>query len=495
MNKMLKSLLVAALALSAAHVKADGSHTNKTYLNARAQGVNAPMAWSTFGELVKHKGDDRFGASVAVTGFWQRSVDGKEQGSYFLANNKSTVDLQFANPTGAASTVADLDGGYVVHVRGAGAGLGAALNVSLDPRQEVYGARLDYHQDLRKLLKGLYLHAELPVVHVENNVRLNVNSTNTGVAETVAEYFAGDVVNAGDASNKQEALKYGKVNGKQSETGVADIDLSLGYNFVHTKKYSAGVAVALTVPTGNESKGVYLFEPIVGNGKHLGLGGDLHAGATVWSSGERDVRLCGALKYRYLFENKAVRTLGLKDRNLGQYLLLGQTPNGAAGVAGAALVPAANVTTMSVDVTPGSQLEGAVSVAYNHGNFNFHLGYDMYFREAESLTRKGTLAANTFGIANRNFDTAAAFGNVLATSYDGATPATIAAGSLSNDSLDVAAAATPSQFTNSINGSAGYVFRQWDCPLMLGVGAQYEWANKNSALSTYGAWLKAGLGF
>lgn len=482
MNKMLKSLLVAALALSAAHVKADGSHTNKTYLNARAQGVNAPMAWSTFGELVKHKGDDRFGASVAVTGFWQRSVDGKEQGSYFLANNKSTVDLQFADSGSAASTVADVDGGYVVHVRSVGA-LGTALNVSLDPRQEVYGARLDYHQDLRKLLKGLYLHAELPVVHVENNVRLNVNSTDAAAAAQVVAYFAGDVVNQAGGANAQDALKYAKVNGKQSETGVADIDLSLGYNFVHTKKYSAGVAVALTVPTGNEAKGVYLFEPIVGNGKHFGLGGDLHAGATVWSSGERDVRLCGALKYRYLFENKAVRTLGLKDRKFGQYHLLGK--NGVDS-----LVPAANVTTMSVDVTPGSQLEGAVSVAYNHGNFNFHLGYDMYFREAESLTRKGTLAANTYGVADRDLDIRTAFNIATGAHFDGGQAAP-----LSNDDLDVSAAATPSQFTNSINGSAGYVFRQWDCPLMLGVGAQYEWANKNSALSTYGAWLKAGLGF
>jgi len=469
MNKMLKSLLVAALALSAAHVKADGSHTNKTYLNARAQGVNAPMAWSTFGELVKHKGDDRFGASVAVTGFWQRSVDGKEQGSYFLANNKSTINMQ-RDAAGAGVSTNEVDLGYIVHRRSGGADT-EAINVSLDPRQEVYGARLDYHQDLRKLLKGLYLHAELPVVHVENNVRASVSTNIAGVADSIADYLKGTAVT--DANNLTEALKYAKVNGKQSETGVADIDLSLGYNFVHTKKYSAGVAVALTVPTGNESKGVYLFEPIVGNGKHLGLGGDLHAGATVWSSGERDVRLCGALKYRYLFENKAVRTLGLKDTALGQYVLLGK-------VGSQTLVPAANVTTMSVDVTPGSQLEGAVSVAYNHGNFNFHLGYDMYFREAESLTRKGTLAAN-HEVAARNFQTTANY--------------VLAVAALTNDNLDVSAAATPSQFTNSINGSAGYVFRQWDCPLMLGVGAQYEWANKNSALSTYGAWLKAGLGF
>jgi hypothetical protein len=475
MNKMLKSLLVAALTLSAAHLQADTSgSTNRTYLSPRAAGLNMPMAWSTFGELVNHKGDDRFGASVAVTGFWQQSVDGGEQGKYFLANNKSTINVTrvaVGNPVAATS---DLDAGYIYH-NAAGVADGAAINMALNPRQEVMGVRLDYHQDLRKILKGLYFHAGMPVARVENNVRLNINDA------TLTGYLAGTANNT--ANSVTEALKYGKVAGKQSETGVADIDLSLGYNFLHSKKYSAGLAVALTVPTGNESNGVYLFQPIVGNGKYFGLGGDLHAHANLWSNGDRNLGVCAALKYRYLFENSSVRTLGLKGRNLGQYHTLGKDTV-------ASLVPAANVTTMAVNVTPGSQLEGALGLAYNHGNFSFGLGYDLYFREAESVSRKGSLAANTYGVAARNFSTAAAFNITTAAHFDGGVAAV-----LSNDNLDVAAAATPSQFSNAINGSAGYVFRKWDCPLMLGVGAKYEFANKNSVFSQWGAWLKAGVGF
>ena len=42
---------------------------------------------------------------------------------------------------------------------------------------------------------------------------------------------------------------------------------------------------------------------------------------------------------------------------------------------------------------------------------------------------------------------------------------------------------------------AGYTFKNFDGPVMLGVGAKYEWANNNSALDQWGAWLKLGVGF
>jgi hypothetical protein len=61
--------------------------------------------------------------------------------------------------------------------------------------------------------------------------------------------------------------------------------------------------------------------------------------------------------------------------------------------------------------------------------------------------------------------------------------------------LNLASASTGSQFTNAIFGGAGYVFKNWDCPLMLGVGGKYEFANNNNALEQWGVWLKAGVGF
>ncbi len=491
MNKMLKSLLVAALTLSAAHLAADGS-TNKTFLMPRAQGVNLPMHATSFYDLVHRKAHDKFGANFELTGFWQQSANGKEQGKYFLADGKSTIDVSRAAANSVALDGSSVDLGYLIHTDNQVAEAPGSTTLSLDPHQEVYGVRLDYHQDLHKLVKGLYLSANLPVVSVSNNPRLSVVSSVDGVADTVRKYFAGN--GADDrASNAQAALSKGKIAGKRSESGVADIDFVLGYKFLHNAKYHAAVGMGVTIPTGNEAKGDWLFEPMVGNGKHWGLGGDLCAGARVWENEESSVKVNLAMKYRYLFESNERRVLGLfgsdqvRNSNLAQYALLGKQ----SAAINVALVPAANVLAMNCDVTPGSQLDADLGLSYHRGGFSLDLGYNMYFKEAESVKRKDSLAEG-YAIAARDYPTDVLFnpaGEPVVTDKNTLTAV------LSNDNISTAAASTPSQFTNSIYGGAGYVFKNWDCPLMLGAGAKYEWANNNSAFDQWGAWLKVGVGF
>lgn len=489
MNKMLKSLLVAALTLSAAHLAADGS-TNKTFLMPRAQGVNLPMHATSFYDLVHRKAHDKFGANFELTGFWQQSANGKEQGKYFLADGKSTIDVSRA---AAANSVA-LDGssvdlGYLIHTDNQVAEAPGSTTLSLDPHQEVYGVRLDYHQDLHKLVKGLYLSANLPVVSVSNNPRLSVVSSVDGVADTVRKYFAGNGANTVEADhNLQSGLTKGKIAGKRSESGVADIDFVLGYKLLHNAKYHAAVGMGVTIPTGNEAKGDWLFEPMVGNGKHWGLGGDLCAGARVWENEESSVKVNLAMKYRYLFESNERRVLGLfgsdqvRNSNLAQYALLGKQST----LENQPLVPAANVLAMNCDVTPGSQLDADLGMSYHRGGFSLDLGYNMYFKEAESVKRKDSLAEG-YGIVDRAYSTNDPLDS---TGFDLQNSA-----ALTNANVDAKSAETPSQFTNSIYGGAGYVFKSWDCPLMLGAGAKYEWANNNSALDQWGAWLKVGVGF
>lgn len=490
-NKMLKSLLVAALTLSAAHLSAESNSTNKTFLMPRPVGVNAAMQSTTFGDLVNRKAHDKFGANFELTGFWQASADGKEQGKYFLADSKSTINVS----RGLADYLpgSSVDAGLLIHANGFIVGgvadAAGATTVSLDPRQEVYGVRLDYHQDLHKLVKGLYLSANLPVVNVSNNPRLTV--AGSAPLANLAGYFAGTFSSA-VASNAQAALKYGKV-AKRSESGVADIDVVLGYKFLNKAKYHAGLGIALTIPTGNTATGEYMFEPMVGNGKHWGLGADFCGGARLWENEESSIKLNLALKYRYLFENGERRTLGLMNltndvkSNMSQYNLL--QVNGAA--MNAALVPAANITNLPVNVTPGSQFDGNLSLSYHRGGFSLDLGYNMYAREAEDVKLKGSGLPANYAVAARAFDTAVAFDVADVDHVETGVAGTV----LTNANLNLAGAETGSQFTNAIFGGAGYVFKNMDCPIMLGLGGKYEFANNNNALEQWGVWLKAGVGF
>ena len=516
MNRNLKGLLVAVLALSAGQVQAAAAAkpvkkdaTNRTFLSMRAHGVNLPMESTGFNELAGRKAGDKFGANFAVTGFYSSTVDGKNnQSPYFLFQDAKEAKFGTDALTAFGTNVdGSMDYGQIVHVRNAAGNDATNLadatgfTLALDPRQTSYGVRLDYHQDLHKIVKGLYLRANLPVVRAENDLRAVVNGgtvatigsapgspgafTVSGAAATktindvIVAYFKGNLIGL-KVLNQQAALKFGKIDGKRSETGVADIDVQLGYKFVDKAKYSAALGLGVTIPTGNKQTGEYAFAPVVGNGGHFGLGGDLCAGAQVWSEKESNVRLNLHLRYRYLFESSEKRILGLRGNDkvaidLAQYKLLGDATT--------MLLPAANILTQDVNVTPGSQLDGVLGLAYNSGGFSVDLGYNMYFREEEGVKVKTELAAAKYGLPT---------GALLAADNAALAGAAL---NLSKDNVDTTAATTPSQFTNSVFGGANYIFRSWDCPLMLGLGGNYEFASKRSAFSQWGVWGKVGIGF
>lgn len=403
-----------------------------------------------------------------------------------------------------------LDLGYIIHLWNASASYKANQNVymGLKPHQQSYGVRFDYWQDLDKILKGLYLKLDLPVVHVENDPKLAFAGT-TEEVEWMKSFISGNFTGVSTA-NAQDRLCKAKICGKHSETGVADIDLALGYKFLNKSKYAAGLALAITIPTGNDADGTWVFEPIVGNGNHFGLGGDLWAFARIWGDLDHNIKLHIKMKYRYLFESSECRTLGFKNCGaccgmpIGQYHLLLRA--GVAQGAATSLVPLANVSTLSVDVTPGSQFDGILGFAYNNGGFTFDLGYNLYYREAESVkTKCGCFTDGKYAFAARNVRTDALQAatpetftpaNVAALSVvDGATSADKANAILTRANLDTEAAATPSQFTNSIYGEFGYNFKEWDTPLLLGIGGKYEWPAKNSALEQWSINAKIGIGF
>jgi hypothetical protein len=503
MNKMFQRLLLSVLALSAAQVRA---HTNQTFLLPRSTGVDVAMQSTSFHSLTGHKGHNRFGGSIAATGFYQGSNNGSDLAKYFLVGNKSSVVLgQFnaalvALPTGQLAAPAanvDLPLQYIIHTH---AGVDARAKLSLDPERTVWGVRFDYHQDLSKILNGLYLAANLPVANVETNVKGKVSEeVAAGVysAGTLASYLAGNYKLEGGRDN-QVALTHAKAGGKQSETGVADIDVQLGYKLLNKKDMHVALALGVTIPTGNEATGAYLFQPLVGNGKHWALGGDLCAGARVWGEHDHNIGINLVAKYRYLFESSEKRTLGLKYAGesvpAGQYALLVK----AGRAANDGLIPAANVLTQNVNVTPGSQLDSMLSVTYNNGGLSADLGYNLYYREAESVKRKDATWSDTqYAIANINFDTTAAGPAALdaaGVGYAAGGAAGYAAPIKATD-LNTSACATPAQTTHGVVAGLGYTFREWETPLMLGLGGKYEFAGDNAAVEQWGVWLKAGLAF
>ncbi len=480
MNKAIKGLLVAMLAVSAT-VQAS---TNKTFLLPRSHGVNLPLELSTFNQLIHRKAADKFGANFQATGFFNRTASEDETGEYFGIQDNSTFLLNNGK-TGAA--VADLD--FFLHNQGAAA---ADATVRLHPKQEAWGVRFDYFQDLEKIVKGLYLKATVPVVHVENNVELRTAGT---TATNMNNYLRGSFSNTTlNTANAQAALDHLKMDGKNDSTGVADIDIVLGYNFMHKDCHHVGINIGFTIPTGDEADSVHAFEAIVGNGNHWAFGAGFDAMFRPWGNEDHNIKIAAVLNYRYMFKESEKRTLGIKDAagnvlDWGHYRLLGKIGTAANAQL---LTPAANVTTLNVDVTPGSQLDGIIGLTYNNGGFCVDLGYNLFWKDQEEVKIKsGTFTDGVWGIAATTFDTT----NAGVATVGNANAALNLTQAVNVANLVRSSAETGSQLTHKIYAGLGYMFSEWECPLMLGAGGGYEFRGSNDALEKWELWLKIGIGF
>ncbi len=475
MNKMIKGLLITALTLSANNA---GAYTNKTYMQPRNQAlVNLPLITTGFTERTGAKIEDRFGGNLEVVGFYGQNTNESETGAYFGVTNKATFDLKTGTMNAAKSGSLTVDPAYVLHLHTL-VNDTVVATIKTAPETINYGADFVYHQDLAKIVKGLYLAVNLPVMHVENDMKMVVSGTDADVVTSVKAYFKGDV-NTGYATEK---LTKGKINGSRNATGIADIDVKIGYNFLKKETYHMGLNIGMSIPTGNEVTGEYMFEPVYGT-KHFGLGGGLCADARIWGNANHNVKIDFKADYRYLLEATEKRTHGLIGRNKGEYY-------GVAAAGATTTTPLANISTLDTDVTPGSQVDGIVGLAYNKGGFNFGLGYNMYFREEESNTIKGAFDDAKYIVVARNHDIAT---TAIVTATAGHNDENTASNFVTKAKLDKAE--TPSQFTHSVYGGLNYAFKNWEYPVFFGLGGKYEFASKNSAIEGWQGWVKAGLSF
>ena len=592
MNNMLKGLLVTALAISASHVSAA---TNQGFLSVpRAQKASLLLDSAIAHDLEKTNHKDRLGGNLMVRGYYSQSTNKKALGQYFGINNSDSFKAAWGASTNANINGTMVNAGYLVHDSNAalgnyvspGAGAGNAVvapglnngiflaldtnaaglaatvaaiaaapiknvaTITFAPQTTSYGLELGYVQCLSKIVDGLHLSISLPIEKVENNMNLAVTGgANANDASALTQFFAGSLaaaqtagyLNAGANMSGQGQLTKGLIKGVQSATGIADIDVAVGYDFLREENWTAGLNIAMSIPTGNTPTGQYLFEPIYGNGGHfeLGLGG--RVAGKLWHEGDQHIGLSVQADYRYGFKANETRTLsitkaGIAD-NLNQYYLVNKVNSAITAEA-----PFANSFTLPVSVTPNSAVRGNLGLNYGNGGFVFGLAYAPSWKQAESVSVAATVAAATgvmapqagsFSVVTNPAGAAfggdntplIAAGNGGVATLDAAATAgtqipTVGAPAVSAGAVAVAAAASTanptlpnnvtsfaaadvnansslrgSQLGHRIGGDMGYTFKNWEFPVTIGAGAHYEFANSNAVAENWGAHLTAGIGF
>lgn len=476
--------------------------TNKTTFIPRPQSSDITLSMLRWHS---HTNDEKknFGGRLSLAPFYSHSVNGSDLGKYFMFDGKNTLKIAAAD--------ADVHP-YNFNLRSTYNG-----TISFSPKQEVFGVPVNYFQHI-KLLDGLYWSVRASVVHVANDPGLKETISANGTADyngpfTFKNALAGHML----TSDWSEPFKYGKINGKQEKTGISDIDVKLGYTVLNDAGSKIALNVGVTLPTSNKPEAVYVFEPLLGNGKHWALGAGLDTTFSLWRSDNVDYRylyVVVAGDYRYLFENTQMRTLELKGKNWGRFIRMRQeNPSSAGNLLGNSL-PGINALTRSVKVTPGSQFDAEVALCLRvNRNWHVGLGYNIWARGEESVKLKNSWdAAGKFGLISSN-NLYAQAGTVTAPAAAQPNPAYLTTGPIgtgisSNTTIkataagngnfiqasDIDTAPHPFALTHKIFGNVDYTFTG-DIKLVVGAWGSYEFASENTALEQWAVGLKAGTSF
>ncbi|MFA5074906.1 MAG: hypothetical protein WC436_02275 [Candidatus Babeliales bacterium] len=446
------------------------THTNKTFLMPRPQGSNLALELSVYHDHIFNI-ENKQKTHIQATGFYQDQDKGVNVGKYFSINGKNSFTV-------GGSALNDISNLYMFYNQLADRSTSPSGKVVFDTEQEMAGIRLDLFQNIGK---KFFVKISSPFVYVSNNLHMKIlQETTDSRGANLSEFFAGKFVRTSMPITPQAPLEKAKIKGKKSKIGFANLDFSLGYKFLKNKKTHFFVDVLASCPTGNTTRGEYLFEPIYGNGGHFAIGWGFDASCQIWRRTKHEGKLIFAFSQKYSVESSEYRTvpvkkiLGSMNLPMMHYYLTaknGQLPN-------ISVFPAANVLTQKVSVRPGNEVDGLIIFNFKSGRFLIDLGYEGYYKEKESVVLKNW-QDNTYGILNE----------AQTIPVDGFDINT-ALLKLDQDNFDVSGAATPSQFTNKIFGGFGYKFSIFKTPASLGLGASYEFATANHEIENYAFWGK-----
>lgn len=377
-------------------------------------------------------------------------------------------------------------------------GIGATWKQILSDKDT--GFWLELSTVLQRVTMNMNLHEDVVTPLVDNSVP-NWSSVNNGYAtsavENIAQAFA------------QEAWQYGKIDGPQSATRLADIEFKVGYQFVCEDNVLSNGYVGMIIPTGNKATAEYMAEPIVGNGFHFGLmaGGtyeiQLNAGEnTRWSMRADSC-------YRYLFQNTQVRSFDTNNGNWSRYMYVWPSYEAeqlaeltADATTMRAYTPGINVFTQEVKVTPQAQIRFNQALILESGGFKGELGWNVLVRQDELVTLVNEWQDNTVVFAdasNSNFS----LYNANRTIYNDAYQSSPVADTTPNGSVDRYNAASVQASDLNLGGSAaswstmtntpylvlGYGFNE-ERSSILSIGGSYEFTASNDYINTWMLWGK-----
>ena len=296
--------------------------------------------------------------------------------------------------------------------------------VSFCPRIKNIIADINIYLGLDECYEGLFFRFHVPITWTKWALNMCECVKNSGSLDFPAGYMAETAIArnklpdsfmeavSGNAmfGDMKDPMKYGLMkNCKLTKVGIADIHASLGWNFKTDEDYHFGFFIHTAAPTGTRPSATYLFEPIIGNGKHWELGLGITSSYIFWRSCEYSDRYLGVWldgTFTHMFKTRQCRSFDFCGKPNSRYMLLEEMGTNEddikiAPVLEAApdpentivadyqykknLIPAINWSTYNVDVKINFQADVVLKFGYVRENWSMDLGYNLWARTGEKF--------------------------------------------------------------------------------------------------------------
>ncbi len=515
MRQVLKSLLTISLLLSTAAVRSDDV-LKSTFAMPLTQQATALHLANMHEKTHRHDADATYGVIKGQLEY-QHSFNGGDFAKKWLGKDVMTIGAGNSSDSATSLTPdgADIMAPYLLL---ADDFIGS---VKMNPKIWSMTGNMNLFVGFNEWVEGLYLTATLPVVKTEADLRLSSTVTTAG-SSTYSEgdfsttaggdnvvYADGVAAFKGDkiVGDIKQAWKYGRVDGKQEDTRIGQVQIALGYNFINREDCHLGAEVHGLFSGGKNSEAAYLFEPMVANGGRMGLGAGVHGHYDIWKNDE-DHCICANLRANvsHLFESEMRRTYAYTASGAGSQYLLAKKFDSAAKYDGE-VVSSVNLTSLRAKIDVDVVYDAQLMFSYHNGALALSLGGNLQGQSKENHRKwvdsieKSKWALYEYDQAyvwdgTNNLNTAAASvridGSLAANNSGDMTVDDVRF--ISNDSLNIESGLAKDMLAVGLVGHAGWTFDSEWMP-SVGLGAKTDFGVDNKTLSNWGVFADMGICF
>lgn len=467
--------------------------------------------------------EDGWCGGLEIAGYGGQSTNSCKMNSYFMPYGKSSLNVIEGIPLGESTppyvypadgtTNRDIEARNfnIVTVNGA-AGLEGQQymgTITFNPKQTIAGVGFCWRQTFWKDKRGvptIWGEISFPFQYVRNEMNLceNITSNGGGASDTAG------LDNAPHVGTMQQAFAqtnwmYGRIDNskKLAAAGVADVELRVGYNSMHTDCCDLNAYAGVIIPSGtkiNQCSAQYMFNAVIGNNHHVGILYGTHFGYELYGSGPHMLRMELDMSSKYLFSNHQWRSFDLVDKEWSRYLevytnvaqataaydAIGTNPTFAvdSGTSGI------NVFTRRLLVSPRFMTNINFGLNYSHSNWDFEAGYNLYTRQAEKVEFPRECCLDfplTIAVKDINGDGGTNIARTIKNDFGGSYTelAQYAQSVLQIPDLNLDSAACPALLTNTIYGGVDYNAECMSYPLAFGIAGMYEFSSMNTSFDRW----------